>query len=135
MIFAHHGPWFTLFPVTRATFHCVRDHVLQDTRQFLSVQLCILMRFCSHDSYIAFNQVSLLKGFTFLIMIHWCEQNLTKVTVVYLFPISKAMLLSIRVELRTTNKSDEHKSFHFSSRVPFSNQLRPEELWYCPTRL
>lgn len=45
-----------------------------------------------------------IERFYFVIMIHRCEQNLRKITVVYLLPISKTMLLPIRGELRTTNK-------------------------------
>lgn len=79
-------------------------------------------------SIFSFSWASFKKCFILVTMIHGCKQNLPKITVVYLFPMSETMLLSIRIQLRTTNKRVMSINlFYFSSCVSFSNQLRTEE--------
>lgn len=115
----------TPFHVSRATFRCGREHVFQTTQQFLSVQVCIIMRPCIWSSYIFIQLGILLKYLILVTMIHWCEQNLTKITILYSFPISETMLLSIKIELRTTNKRVMNINlFYFSSCIPLSKNWR-----------
>lgn len=114
----------TSFHIIKSTFHCGRKHELQATQQFFQYNFATWWDPAVKVAMCLFNWMSLLKGLILMVMIHWCKQTLMKTTIVYLFPISETMLVSIRVELRSTDRRVMSISlFYFSSCISFSNQL------------
>lgn len=128
------GLYFHIIGHDSNTVPCQQSHILLWQRTCVSNYSAVSFSTSMHHNetlhlkQLHFHSIGHLTEMKYLIlvtMIHWCEQNLTKITVLYSFPISETMLLSIKIELRTTNKRVMNINlFYFSSCIPLSKNWR-----------